>query len=67
MVKIMAMGLAVTLFGAFFLNVLIGSFGSKPFLNDVPEMLLLLAAVIFFVIAILKAEKTHKDQNDQQI
>ncbi|NOX39979.1 MAG: hypothetical protein GXP05_05550 [Alphaproteobacteria bacterium] len=62
----MYLGIAATLFGVFFLNVLIGSFGGEQYLNDVSEMLLMLSAVLFFVIAILKKEAAAKDQYDQQ-
>jgi len=62
----MYLGIAATLFGVFFLNVLIGSFGGEQYLNDVSEMLLMLSAVLFFVIAILKKEAAAKDQHDQQ-
>lgn len=64
--KKMFMGIAATLFGVFFFNVLVGSFAAKPYLNDVSEMLLLLVAVLFFVVAIIKAETAEKDQNNQQ-
>jgi len=62
----MYLGVAATLFGAFFLNVLIGSFGGEQYLNDVSEMLLLLIAVLFFVVTILKKEAAAKDQKNQQ-
>tara|TARA_B100000035_G_scaffold165614_1_gene141294 strand:+ start:1370 stop:1528 length:159 start_codon:yes stop_codon:yes gene_type:complete len=47
-------------FGVFAMNVVIGSFTRAPFLNDVSEMLVLLAAVILFVTAILKNEAESK-------
>ncbi len=62
----MYLGVAATLFGLFFLNILIGSFGGEQYLNDVSEMLLLLTSVLFFVITILKKEAAAKDQSDRQ-
>ncbi len=56
----MFMGTAVILFGIFFLNVSMGAFGDGAFLGDVPEMLLLSGSAVFFVCAILKAEKSAK-------
>ena len=47
-------------FGIFALNVVIGSMTREPFLNDVSEMLVLLAAVTLFVAAILKNEAESK-------
>ncbi len=52
----MFLGISASLFAVFFLNVLLGSFGGTPYLNDVSEMLLLLVVVLFFVAAILKKE-----------
>ncbi|WP_114287204.1 hypothetical protein [Candidatus Halocynthiibacter alkanivorans] len=52
----MFLGIAAALFTAFFANVLLGSSGGEMYLNEVQEMLLLLASVIFFVAAILKKE-----------
>lgn len=53
--------LAALLFGAFGLNVGMGAFGDAAFLNNVQEMLLLLAAVIVFVVAALKSEAYRKN------
>lgn len=53
--------LAALLFGAFGLNVAMGAFGGAAVLNSVQEMLLLLAAVIVFVVATLKAEADRKN------
>jgi len=47
-------------FGIFASNVVIGSMTRAPFLNDVSEMLVLLAAVTLFVAAILKNEAESK-------
>jgi high-affinity Fe2+/Pb2+ permease len=52
----MFLGIAAAVFGAFFLNVLLGASGIGTYLNDVSEMLFLLVAVLFFVAAILKKE-----------
>lgn len=52
----MYLGISAILFAAYLANVLIGSMGSKPYLGVVPEMLTLLAAVVFFVLEILRRE-----------
>lgn len=60
----MFMGISVALFCIFILNVCLGAFGSGPFLNDVPEMLLMATSAAFFVAAILVREakaKTNKN------
>lgn len=57
---------AAALFGVFGLNVVLGAFAGAPFLNDVGEMLLLLAAVITFVVAALKSEAARKNQDNKQ-
>ena len=56
----MLLATSVLAFGVFAMNVVIGSFTRAPFLNDVSEMLVLLAAVILFVTAILKNEAESK-------
>lgn len=63
----MAILISALLVIAFVANVAIGSVSGNPILGNVPEMLLLFAASIFFVIAILKHEadaekKSNKDQ-----
>ena len=55
--------MAAVLFGAFGLNVMMGAFAGAAFLNDVNEMLLLLAAVITFVVAALKSEAARRNKN----
>lgn len=52
---------ALILFVVFAINVGLGSFADASFLNDVSEMLLLLAAVVLFVVAILKKEAASKE------
>lgn len=49
-------------FGVFASNVVIGSVTRAPFLNDVSEMLVLLAAAILFIAAILKKEAESKER-----
>lgn len=56
----MAMGIAVILFAAYFLNVFLGAVTSSPVLGDIPEMLVLVASTLFFVVAILKREAEAK-------
>ena len=56
----MLLATSMLAFGVFAMNVVIGSFTRAPFLNDVSEMLVLLAAVILFVTAILKNEDESK-------
>lgn len=51
---------SAALFAIFALNVAIGSFGGKPFLGDVGEMLLLFATSLTFVAAILKSETVRR-------
>ena len=51
------------LFIAFFSNVAMGAFGQKPILNDIQEMLTLLASSILFAVAVLRFE-AEDAQND---
>lgn len=51
---------AVILFVVFAINVGLGSFADASFLNDVGEMLLLLAVTVLFVVAILQKETASK-------
>ncbi|WP_375255980.1 hypothetical protein [Yoonia sp.] len=51
---------AIILFVLFAINVGLGSFADASFLNDVGEMLLLLAVAILFVVAILQKEAASK-------
>ena len=60
----MALSLAAVLFIAFVTNVVIGSTGSAPFVGDVGEMLLLLAASTSFVAGILKREALEKKRKN---
>lgn len=50
---------------AFAGNVAAGMLTGAPPLGDVPEMLLLLAASIAFVIAILRGESAARNHRDQ--
>ncbi len=56
----MYLWVSAALFAVFILNVLLGSLGIKPNLGNVPEMLTLLAAVIFFVLEILRREAADR-------
>lgn len=47
---------AGVLFVAFFSNVTLGALGNKPLLNDIQEMLMLLASSILFAVAVLQFE-----------
>ncbi len=63
----MALLISALLVVVFVANVAIGSVSGNPILGNVPEMLLLFAASIFFVAAILKHEAAakNKSNNDQ--
>jgi UPF0716 family protein affecting phage T7 exclusion len=43
----------------FICNIIAGAFWSSPFLSDIVEMLLLLAAVIAFAIRLIKMENNN--------
>ncbi len=58
--------LAIILFGGFAANVAMGSFGEKPILGDVGEMVLLFTASLAFVAAILKREAVAKRNNNSK-
>jgi len=60
----MALLVAGILVIAFVANVAIGSINGNPIVGNVPEMLMLLGASIFFVIAILKRE-ADRDKTNQ--
>lgn len=53
----MALLLSAVLFAGFFGNVVAGAYFGGPVIGDVPEMLLLAAAVVCFVVAILRRER----------
>jgi len=55
---------AVVLFLIFGSNVVLGSMGSPQFLGDLGELLLVISAVIFFVIAIIQREFKEKVSAD---
>ncbi|MDA4844402.1 hypothetical protein [Hoeflea poritis] len=55
---------AAAFFAVFLANVLSGAFFGTSFLNDISEMLVLLATAVCFVVAILIREK--REQNPQQ-
>ena len=57
-----ALGLSLSTFAIFFLNVLLGGpLRMKPWMSDVVEMLTLFVAVIFFVAGTL-AREAHERQ-----
>ena len=60
----MYMGIAVFMFAAYFLNVLLGAVTSSPILGDIPEMLVLVVSTLFFVVAILKREAEAKAESE---
>lgn len=52
---------AIILLVVFAINVGLGSFADASFLNDVGEMLLLLAVAVLFVVSILQKETASKE------
>jgi len=54
---------SLLVFVVFTINVAMGAFAGKAFLGDVGEMLVLLVASAFFVVAILKKEADRKEKN----
>lgn len=56
---------SLVLFAVFFLNVVLGSMAGAAFLNDVQEMLLLLAASMAFVAETLIRETREKNLEKQ--
>jgi len=61
----MALVAAGILFLAFVLNVVLGAITGSPLLGDVPEMLVLFAASICFVVAILHRERGSRSVDNQ--
>ncbi len=59
----MFLAASVVVFVVYFTNVALGAFAGNAFLGDVGEMLVLFAAVILFVVAILKKEADRKDND----
>lgn len=59
----MFLAASVIVFAVYFSNVALGAFAGTAFLGDVGEMLVLFAAVILFVVAILKKEADRKDHD----
>lgn len=55
---------SLILFAIFFTNVGFGAAGRGEFLGDVPQMLLLLVSVGFFVVGILQCEAQSKAIED---
>lgn len=53
----MALILAAVLYGAFFLNVVLGAFFRAAVLSDVGELLVMFAASFAFVVGILIRER----------
>jgi hypothetical protein len=60
----MYMAIAAILFSIYFLNVSMGAFGAGTFLGEIPEMLLLAASALVFVIAILGREAAAKEKTN---
>lgn len=60
----MALALAILSFAAFAANVVLGASGMGAPLGDVGEMLVLLTASAFFVVAILKKETDRRGKSD---
>ena len=60
----MALVLAILSFVAFTANVALGASGVGAPLSDVGEMLVLLTASAFFVVAILKKEADRRNKSD---
>ena len=61
----MALAAAAVLFTIFISNVVAGAIYRSPFMGDVPEMLVLLCASLFFVAAILRSERRAKETRNQ--
>lgn len=51
---------AIVLFGAFTIDVVMGSMGAGNILGDLGEMMVLFAASIAFVVAILQKEAARR-------
>ncbi|MDJ0820823.1 MAG: hypothetical protein QNJ09_03300 [Paracoccaceae bacterium] len=60
----MFLAAAIVTFALFAGNVALGAFAGNAVLGDVGEMVVLLAASIFFVVAILKREADRKNKTD---
>lgn len=58
----MFLGLTVVTFFLFVGHIFIGSVWGTSLVGDVGELLILLCASIFFVVAILQAEKAEKSK-----
>jgi hypothetical protein len=59
----MFLAASIAVFVVYFSNVALGAFARNAFLGDVGEMLVLFAAVILFVVAILKKEADRNRKN----
>ena len=59
----MFLAASIAVFAVYFLNVALGAFAGNAFLGDVGEMLVLFLATVLFVIAILKKEADHENNN----
>lgn len=57
---------AIILFCIFTANVVLGAMGRTPFVGNVGEMLVLVAAAVMFVAAILKSEAAARKKAAQQ-
>lgn len=51
---------SMILFFIFFANVSVGAAGNSEFLGDIPQLLVLLASVVLFVIGVLSCEAQSK-------
>ena len=55
------MYLSGLLLAVFLLNVIMGAWWASPFLNDVGEMLLLLATALIFTITLIRIENKKQE------
>ena len=56
--------IAIALFLIFGSNVVVGSMGGSQFMGDLGELLVVIASVVFFVIAIIQKELKVKISAD---
>jgi len=61
----MTLAAAAVLFAIFISNVVAGAIFNSPFMGDVPEMLVLLCSSLFFVAAVLRAEREAKEARNR--
>jgi len=60
----MYLKISAVLFGAYFVNVFLGSTGRGLSLGEVSEMIVLIVSVLFFVAGILKREAAAKEADE---